>query len=221
MTFSTKANTLVVRQRLVQPGGGVLLRYSSQPAPGTFHRGTASLPRVPRGWLGGAAANGASPEGSVARRGRQGAEQTDHEKQCLPGNRPPPPPPPIAYASFAPAPALRIRGGGGTCSVPSSPGPCGEMGGHGTPATSSLPPSGHQGPTLWLPSREPLWSSREPPSPAPPRAPASCPLPHRVGRVRARTPRMRRRVTQDPHSPTAPSGSTGSLLGCFRGLALL
>uniref|UniRef100_A0A8D0YCC7 ADAM metallopeptidase with thrombospondin type 1 motif 13 n=1 Tax=Sus scrofa TaxID=9823 RepID=A0A8D0YCC7_PIG len=38
MTFSTKANTLVVRQRLVQPGGGVLLRYSSQPAPGTFHR---------------------------------------------------------------------------------------------------------------------------------------------------------------------------------------
>ncbi|KAB1279819.1 A disintegrin and metalloproteinase with thrombospondin motifs 13 [Camelus dromedarius] len=38
MTFSSKANTLVVRQRLVRPGGGVLLRYSSQPALGTFHR---------------------------------------------------------------------------------------------------------------------------------------------------------------------------------------
>eukprot|EP00069_Balaena_mysticetus_P010903 bmy_20875T0 len=38
MTFSSKANTLVVRQRLVQLRGGVLLRYSSQPAPGAFHR---------------------------------------------------------------------------------------------------------------------------------------------------------------------------------------
>ncbi|XP_053523665.1 A disintegrin and metalloproteinase with thrombospondin motifs 13 [Artibeus jamaicensis] len=37
-TFSFKANTLVVRQRLVGPGGGVLLRYSSRPAPRAFHR---------------------------------------------------------------------------------------------------------------------------------------------------------------------------------------
>ncbi|XP_049979190.1 A disintegrin and metalloproteinase with thrombospondin motifs 13-like [Alexandromys fortis] len=40
MTFSTKTNTLVVRQHRVQPGRGVLLRYWSQPAPGTFYRGT-------------------------------------------------------------------------------------------------------------------------------------------------------------------------------------
>ncbi|CAO2598164.1 A disintegrin and metalloproteinase with thrombospondin motifs 13 [Lemmus lemmus] len=38
MTFSTKTNTLVVRQHRVQPGRGVLLRYWSQPAPGTFYR---------------------------------------------------------------------------------------------------------------------------------------------------------------------------------------
>nr|XP_019584504.1 PREDICTED: A disintegrin and metalloproteinase with thrombospondin motifs 13 isoform X2 [Rhinolophus sinicus] len=40
MTFSSKANTLVVRQRRERSGagGGVLLRYSSWPAPGTFHR---------------------------------------------------------------------------------------------------------------------------------------------------------------------------------------
>nr|KAF6482913.1 ADAM metallopeptidase with thrombospondin type 1 motif 13 [Rousettus aegyptiacus] len=37
-TFRSKANTLVVRQRRVRSGGGVLLRYSSRPAPGTFHR---------------------------------------------------------------------------------------------------------------------------------------------------------------------------------------
>ncbi|XP_044245639.3 A disintegrin and metalloproteinase with thrombospondin motifs 13 isoform X3 [Ursus arctos] len=38
MTFSSKANTLVVRQRRVQPEGGLVLRYGSQPAPGTPHR---------------------------------------------------------------------------------------------------------------------------------------------------------------------------------------
>ncbi|XP_074187410.1 A disintegrin and metalloproteinase with thrombospondin motifs 13 isoform X3 [Rhinolophus sinicus] len=40
MTFSSKANTLVVRQRRERSGagGGVLLRYSSWPAPATFHR---------------------------------------------------------------------------------------------------------------------------------------------------------------------------------------
>ncbi|KAL1786618.1 A disintegrin and metalloproteinase with thrombospondin motifs 13 [Sigmodon hispidus] len=37
MTFSTKTNTLVVRQHRVL-SGGVLLRYRSQPAPGTFYR---------------------------------------------------------------------------------------------------------------------------------------------------------------------------------------
>lgn len=44
MTFTSKANTLVVRQRREQPGGGrgVLLQYSSRPAPRTFHRGTVS-----------------------------------------------------------------------------------------------------------------------------------------------------------------------------------
>ncbi|XP_066111896.1 A disintegrin and metalloproteinase with thrombospondin motifs 13 isoform X1 [Saccopteryx bilineata] len=38
MTFSSKANTLVVRQRSARLRGGVTLRYSSRPAPGTFHR---------------------------------------------------------------------------------------------------------------------------------------------------------------------------------------
>ncbi|XP_027470232.1 A disintegrin and metalloproteinase with thrombospondin motifs 13 isoform X2 [Zalophus californianus] len=38
MTFSSKTNTLVVRQRRVRPEGGVVLRYGSQPAPGTPHR---------------------------------------------------------------------------------------------------------------------------------------------------------------------------------------
>ncbi|XP_028342770.1 A disintegrin and metalloproteinase with thrombospondin motifs 13-like [Physeter macrocephalus] len=49
MAFSSKANTLVVRQRLVQPRGGVLLRYSSQPAPGAFHRGCDMQLFGPRG----------------------------------------------------------------------------------------------------------------------------------------------------------------------------
>ncbi|XP_007453197.1 PREDICTED: A disintegrin and metalloproteinase with thrombospondin motifs 13 [Lipotes vexillifer] len=49
MTFSSKANTLVVRQRLVQLQGGVLLRYSSQPAPGAFHRGCDVQLFGPRG----------------------------------------------------------------------------------------------------------------------------------------------------------------------------
>lgn len=40
MTFSTKTNTLVVRQHRVVPGGGVLLQYRSRPAPGTLHKGT-------------------------------------------------------------------------------------------------------------------------------------------------------------------------------------
>eukprot|EP00072_Mus_musculus_P031842 XP_006498161.1 PREDICTED: A disintegrin and metalloproteinase with thrombospondin motifs 13 isoform X1 [Mus musculus] len=38
MTFSTKTNTVVVKQHRVLPGGGVLLRYWSQPAPGTFYK---------------------------------------------------------------------------------------------------------------------------------------------------------------------------------------
>jgi hypothetical protein len=54
MTFSSKTNTLVVRQRRVQPGSGVVLRYGSRPAPGTFFRGMArclSLPCLPTsGW---------------------------------------------------------------------------------------------------------------------------------------------------------------------------
>uniref|UniRef100_A0A8C5LAQ2 ADAM metallopeptidase with thrombospondin type 1 motif 13 n=1 Tax=Jaculus jaculus TaxID=51337 RepID=A0A8C5LAQ2_JACJA len=37
MTFNPKANTLVVKQRLVWPGGGVVLRYGSRPAQGTFY----------------------------------------------------------------------------------------------------------------------------------------------------------------------------------------
>lgn len=37
-TFRSKANTLVVRQRRAGSGGGVLLQYSSRPAPGAFHR---------------------------------------------------------------------------------------------------------------------------------------------------------------------------------------
>lgn len=39
MTFSSKANTLVVRQRRLQPGGGIVLRYRSRPAPGPSHKG--------------------------------------------------------------------------------------------------------------------------------------------------------------------------------------
>ncbi|XP_040317429.1 A disintegrin and metalloproteinase with thrombospondin motifs 13 isoform X7 [Herpailurus yagouaroundi] len=38
MTFSSKANTLLVRQRRERPEGGVVLRYRSQPAPGASHR---------------------------------------------------------------------------------------------------------------------------------------------------------------------------------------
>lgn len=38
MTFSSKANTLVVRQRRLQPGGGIVLRYRSRPAPGPSHK---------------------------------------------------------------------------------------------------------------------------------------------------------------------------------------
>ncbi|XP_059957503.1 A disintegrin and metalloproteinase with thrombospondin motifs 13 isoform X2 [Mesoplodon densirostris] len=49
MTFISKANTLVVRQRLVQLRGGVLLRYSSQPAPGAFHGGCDMQLFGPRG----------------------------------------------------------------------------------------------------------------------------------------------------------------------------
>uniref|UniRef100_A0A8C6HMA9 ADAM metallopeptidase with thrombospondin type 1 motif 13 n=1 Tax=Mus spicilegus TaxID=10103 RepID=A0A8C6HMA9_MUSSI len=41
MTFSTKTNTVVVKQHRVLPGGGVLLRYWSQPAPGTFYKACA------------------------------------------------------------------------------------------------------------------------------------------------------------------------------------
>ena len=55
MTFSSKTNTLVVRQRRVRLEGGVVLRYRSQPAPGAPHRGMArclSLPHIPAGWLG-------------------------------------------------------------------------------------------------------------------------------------------------------------------------
>ncbi|XP_023098731.2 A disintegrin and metalloproteinase with thrombospondin motifs 13 isoform X5 [Felis catus] len=38
MTFSSKGNTLLVRQRRERPEGGVVLRYRSQPAPGASHR---------------------------------------------------------------------------------------------------------------------------------------------------------------------------------------
>ncbi|XP_059266385.1 A disintegrin and metalloproteinase with thrombospondin motifs 13 isoform X2 [Mustela nigripes] len=37
-TFSSKTNTLVVRQRRTRPEGGVVLRYGSRPASGTPHR---------------------------------------------------------------------------------------------------------------------------------------------------------------------------------------
>ncbi|KAF4016828.1 hypothetical protein G4228_007863, partial [Cervus hanglu yarkandensis] len=49
MAFSSQANTLLVRQRLVQAGGGVLLRYSSQLAPGAFPRGCDTQLFGPRG----------------------------------------------------------------------------------------------------------------------------------------------------------------------------
>ncbi|XP_060055339.1 A disintegrin and metalloproteinase with thrombospondin motifs 13 isoform X2 [Erinaceus europaeus] len=39
LAFSSRANTLVVRQHRVQPGIGVVLRYSSRPASRTLHRG--------------------------------------------------------------------------------------------------------------------------------------------------------------------------------------
>lgn len=63
MTFSSKANTLVVRQRRVRPEGGLVLRYGSQPAPGTPHRGMAgrqSLPPSLQGVRVGTAAHGAA-----------------------------------------------------------------------------------------------------------------------------------------------------------------
>uniref|UniRef100_A0A2I3GT14 ADAM metallopeptidase with thrombospondin type 1 motif 13 n=1 Tax=Nomascus leucogenys TaxID=61853 RepID=A0A2I3GT14_NOMLE len=49
MTFSSKTNTLVVRQRCGRPGGGVLLRYRSQLAPETFYRGMARPSAPPLG----------------------------------------------------------------------------------------------------------------------------------------------------------------------------
>lgn len=52
MTFSPKTNTLVVRQHRVWLEGGVSLRYWSQPALGTSHRGMAEPPPAPLwgGW---------------------------------------------------------------------------------------------------------------------------------------------------------------------------
>lgn len=55
MTFSTKTNTLVVRQHRVLPGSGVLLQYWSGPAPGTFYKGTPRCPGLPTFSLGGCA----------------------------------------------------------------------------------------------------------------------------------------------------------------------
>lgn len=55
LTLSSKANTLVVTQRRVRPGGGggVVLRFSSRPAPGAVHRGgQAPEPPRPPGLLG-------------------------------------------------------------------------------------------------------------------------------------------------------------------------
>ncbi|XP_036185088.1 A disintegrin and metalloproteinase with thrombospondin motifs 13 isoform X1 [Myotis myotis] len=51
LTFSSKANTLVVTQRRVRPGGGggVVLRFSSRPAPGAFHRECDTQLFGPRG----------------------------------------------------------------------------------------------------------------------------------------------------------------------------
>lgn len=49
MTFSSKTNTLVVRQRCRQPGAGVLLQYGSQLAPETFYRGMARPSPPPLG----------------------------------------------------------------------------------------------------------------------------------------------------------------------------
>lgn len=52
LAFTSKANTLVVTQRRVRPGGGggVVLRFSSRPAPGAFHRGgQVPEPPPPRG----------------------------------------------------------------------------------------------------------------------------------------------------------------------------
>lgn len=130
MTFSSKANTLVVRQRLLQLRGGVLLRYSSQPAPGAFHRGMArpwSLPAFPRGWLAGCCCQrGQSRRASG--QGRQGAELTENEKQCLPGH-------PLTCA-------IRTRSRRCTVFLPLW-GPARDG------RTSSLPHSGHRGPTPW------------------------------------------------------------------------
>ncbi|XP_077005183.1 A disintegrin and metalloproteinase with thrombospondin motifs 13 isoform X3 [Tamandua tetradactyla] len=66
-TFSSQANTLVVRQCRRGPGGGVLLRYTSRPAMESFHRGSfppascrTSLARVLMG--SGQGRGGATPE---------------------------------------------------------------------------------------------------------------------------------------------------------------
>ncbi|KAG8509453.1 A disintegrin and metalloproteinase with thrombospondin motifs 13 [Galemys pyrenaicus] len=59
--FSSRANTLLLRQRRVRPAGGVLLRYGSRPAAGAFHRGAHRGSCAP-----GAAALGASPAGQWA-----------------------------------------------------------------------------------------------------------------------------------------------------------
>ncbi|XP_023556167.1 A disintegrin and metalloproteinase with thrombospondin motifs 13 isoform X2 [Octodon degus] len=48
-TFSSRSNTLVVRQHCARPGGGVVLRYESRPAPGAIHRECDTQLFGPRG----------------------------------------------------------------------------------------------------------------------------------------------------------------------------
>lgn len=46
--FSSRSNTLVVRQHRGQPGGGgVLLHYRSRPTSGAFHRGKPGSSEAP------------------------------------------------------------------------------------------------------------------------------------------------------------------------------
>lgn len=133
-TFHSKANTLVVRQRRVRSGGGVLLRYSSRPAPGTFHRGTAgpapppALQRLARWAL---QQTGPFLMGRWAR--QTGGWTTDRKRQWLPGD--PSIPTPQCRGSQREVPGCAPR-----------PFLSGET---GTPATSVPRPSGHHSPTPW------------------------------------------------------------------------
>lgn len=197
-TFRSKANTLVVRQRRVRSGGGVLLRYSSRPAPGTFHRGTAgpapppALQRLARWAL---QQTGPFLMGRWAR--QTGGWTTDRKRQWLPGD--PSIPTPQCRGSQREVPGCAPR-----------PFLSGET---GTPATSVSRPSGHHSPTprsfkiLYGPSGSRRLPASFPCSVFLAHPPQSwCVRAHLHTCARLGTPRAEHGIPATPALPMAPLG---------------